>query len=59
MPELANNVCPGVKGHEGDTSFYCFVDMNMPIMDGCSFLNVASKNFQSVKFDCSQRIRQL
>ena len=50
MPELANNGAQGLKVMREIHPSIVFVDMNMPIMDGCSFLNVASKEFPECKF---------
>ena len=50
MPELANNGAQGLKVMREIHPSIVFVDMNMPIMDGCSFLNVASKEFPKCKF---------
>ena len=41
MHELANNGAQGLKVMREIHPSIVFVDMNMPIMDGCSFLNVA------------------
>ena len=49
-PETANNGAQGLKiMHEIHPSIV-FVDMNMPVMDGCSFLTTASKEFPDCKF---------
>lgn len=49
-PETASNGAQGLKiMHEIHPSIV-FVDMNMPVMDGCSFLTTASKEFPDCKF---------
>lgn len=49
-PEAANNGEQGLKiMHEIHPSIV-FVDMNMPVMDGCSFLTTASEKFPDCKF---------
>lgn len=50
MPETANNGSQGLKIMREIRPSIVFVDMNMPIMDGCSFLNIASKEFPDCKF---------
>lgn len=50
IPETANNGSQGLKIMREIRPSIVFVDMNMPIMDGCSFLNIASKEFPDCKF---------
>lgn len=49
-PETAGNGEQGLKIMREIHPSIVFVDMNMPIMDGCSFLNIASKEFPECKF---------
>ncbi len=49
-PETANNGEQGLKIMREIHPSIVFVDMNMPIMDGCNFLNIASKEFPECKF---------
>lgn len=50
IPETASNGEQGLKIMREIHPSIVFVDMNMPIMDGCSFLNIASKEFPDCKF---------
>lgn len=50
IPETAANGEQGLKIMREIHPSVVFVDMNMPIMDGCSFLNIASKEFPDCKF---------
>ncbi len=50
MPEIANNGAQGLKIMREIHPSVVFVDMNMPVMDGCSFLNIASREFPDCKF---------
>lgn len=49
-PEIASNGEQGLKIMREIHPSIVFVDMNMPIMDGCSFLEIASKEFPDCKF---------
>lgn len=50
IPETANNGAQALKIMREIHPSIAFVDMNMPIMDGCSFLSIASKEFPDCKF---------
>ncbi|WP_180270795.1 response regulator transcription factor [Sporanaerobium hydrogeniformans] len=49
-PEMTSNGKEGLCTMRELKPHLVFVDMNMPIMDGCSFLNVASKEFPTSQF---------
>lgn len=49
-PETACNGAQGLKIMHEIRPSIVFVDMNMPVMDGCSFLTTASKDFPNCKF---------
>lgn len=49
-PEIASNGSQGLQIMREIHPSIVFVDMNMPIMDGCTFLNIASKEFPDTKF---------